>query len=176
MTEPTRLPIKSEKAPSTPAVRDWTAFDRLRADVDRLFDQLSSVSPWRWPGHLTIPSLVSAMSADGKTLLPSVDLVEHAGDYQLVAELPGLDEKTVEVKLVNGSLVIKGEKTTQRDEVEGDYHVSERRFGSYERAFTLPEGVDPAKIVATVAKGILTVTLPKTDEARKETKIPVRAA
>ncbi|GGH20118.1 molecular chaperone Hsp20 [Alsobacter metallidurans] len=174
MTEPTKLPVKAEKS-AISGRRDWTAFERLRADVDRLFDQMGAGALWRWPEHLLQPSLSSTMSKV-KGVLPAVDLIEHAANYQIVAELPGLDEKSVEVRLVNGSIVISGEKHVEKDETQGDYHVSERRFGSFERSFPLPDGVDASKIEATFSRGVLTVVLPKTAEAQKETKIVVKAA
>jgi HSP20 family protein len=73
-------------------------------------------------------------------------------------------------------LVIKGEKQEEREEEANCYYLSERRYGSFERAFRLPEGVDSDKIEASFKKGVLTVTLPKTAEAKKETKISVKAA
>jgi HSP20 family protein len=74
-------------------------------------------------------------------------------------------------------LTIKGEKQEQKEEKKKDYFLSERRYGSFERSFRLPDGVDANKIAATIKKGVLTVTLPKTAEAQKpEKKIEVKAA
>jgi HSP20 family protein len=91
-------------------------------------------------------------------------------------ELPGLDEKDVEVKLANGSLTVKGEKKEDKEEREKDYYFSERRYGSFVRSFPLPEGVNADKIEASFAKGVLTIKLPKTAEAQAEKKIAVKAA
>jgi HSP20 family protein len=105
-----------------------------------------------------------------------VDLVEKADRYEITAELPGMDEKNIEVKLSNEMLVIKGEKREEKEEKEANYYMSERRYGSFQRAFRLPQGVNADKIEASFKNGVLTVALPKTEEAKKETKIHVKAA
>jgi HSP20 family protein len=176
MTEPTKLPVKTEKVGDLTGRRDWAVFDRLRTDVDRLLEQFGAGLPWRLPGRLALPEMGAEWRAFTSPLTPAVDIVEQPNAFEITAELPGMDDKDIEVKVVNGALVIKGEKRTEKEKSEGDVRVSERRFGSYERSFMLPDGVDPAKIEATFAKGVLTVTMPKTAEASKETKIPVKAA
>jgi len=89
---------------------------------------------------------------------PAVDIAEEFNAYEVTAELPGVDEKDIEVKLVDGNLVIKGEKQERRKK---DYYLRERHFGSFERYFVLPEDADTSKIEASFEKGVLTVTLPK---------------
>ena len=86
---------------------------------------------------------------------------------EISAELPGIDEKNVEVKVADDILTIKGEKQEEKEEKTKDYHLSERSFGSFQRAFQVPSGVDTDKIDAKFSKGILTVTLPKSTEAQK---------
>ncbi|RWE57865.1 MAG: Hsp20/alpha crystallin family protein [Mesorhizobium sp.] len=106
-----------------------------------------------------------------------MDLVEKTNEYEITAELPGIDEKNVDIKLANNVLTIKGEKKEEKEEKEKDYYLSERRYGSFQRSFRLPEGVNADKIDASFTKGILTVKLPKTAEAQKaEKKITVKAA
>jgi HSP20 family protein len=79
--------------------------------------------------------------------------------------------------VVNGSLIIKGEKHEEKEEKKKDYYLQERHFGSFERRFAMPEGVDADKIEASFKKGLLTVTLPKKPEAQKpEKKIEVKAS
>jgi HSP20 family protein len=108
---------------------------------------------------------------------PAVDITESDKAYEISAELPGLDEKNVEVKVVNDNLLIKGEKQEEKEEKKKDYYLHERQFGSFERCFEVPEGVDADKIEASFKKGVLTVTLPKKPEAQKpEKKIEVKAA
>jgi len=87
-----------------------------------------------------------------------------------------MDGKNIEVKLVNGGLTIKGEKREEKEEKK-DYYLHERHFGSFERCFAVPEGVETDKIEASFKKGVLTVTLPKKPEAQKpEKKIEIKAA
>jgi HSP20 family protein len=98
-------------------------------------------------------------------------------DRVITAELPGIDQKNVEVNVANGAITIKGEKKEETEEKKKDYYVSERRYGSFERYFGLPDGVDADKIEATFKNGVLKVTLPKTAEAQQAAKkIEVKAA
>jgi HSP20 family protein len=106
-----------------------------------------------------------------------VDLFERNGGYELLAELPGLTEKQIEVKLANGIVTIKGEKSSERVEDQDDYHLRERSFGSFQRSFRVPANVDADKIEAKFDKGVLKVSLPKTAAAiQEERKIDVKTA
>ena len=88
-----------------------------------------------------------------------------------------MDEKNIEVKVANGNLTIKGEKQEEKEEKKKDYYLQERKFGSFERSFSIPEGVDTDKIEAAFKNGVLNVTLPKKPEAQKPAKnIEVKAA
>ena len=102
--------------------------------------------------------------------MPAVDVAETDKAYEITAELPGLDEKNVEVKLANGVLSIKGEKQEEKEEKEKDYYRRERSFGSFERSFQVPDDVEENKIEASFKNGVLSVTLPKSAEARKQAK------
>jgi len=108
---------------------------------------------------------------------PAVDVVESDKAYEITAELPGMDEKNIEVKVANDVLTIKGERQEEKEEKKKDYYLRERSFGSFERSFGLPEGVDADKIEASFKKGVLTLTLPKKLEAQKSAKkIDVKSA
>jgi HSP20 family protein len=108
---------------------------------------------------------------------PVVDFAETEKGYEVTAELPGMNEKNIEVKFADGVLTIKGEKQEEKEEKKKDYYMSERSFGSFHRALQLPNGIDPEKIEASFTNGVLKVTLPKSTEAQKaEKKIPVKAA
>jgi HSP20 family protein len=108
---------------------------------------------------------------------PAVDIAEGEKAYEITAELPGMDEKNIEVKVADGMLTIKGEKQEEKEEKKKDFYLHERHFGSFERSFATPAGVDPDKIEASFKKGVLTVTLPKKLEAQKPAKkIEVKAA
>jgi len=171
----TKLPVKIEKT-SAPTLQAWRPFENLRREIDRLFDDWDGGflrSPFRRslfeaPFWRTEPTWPSA---------PVVDIAETEKGYEITAELPGMDEKNIEVKFADGVLSIKGEKREEKEERKKDYYLSERSFGSFQRAFQVPEGVDSNKIEATFTKGVLTVTLPKSAEAQKaEKKIAVKAA
>jgi HSP20 family protein len=108
---------------------------------------------------------------------PAVDITESNKAFELTADLPGLNEKNIEVKIANGGLTIMGEKKDEKEEKGKDYHLSERHFGSFQRHFRLPETVDVEKIEATFKNGVLHVTLPKKPEAQKsEKKIEVKSS
>jgi HSP20 family protein len=108
---------------------------------------------------------------------PAFDIVEHDEAYEVSADLPRIDEKNVDVKIVDGNLTIKGETQEETEEKKKDYHLRERYFGAFERSFRIPEGVDADKIEASFKNGVLTVTLPKKAEARKPAKkIDVKSA
>jgi HSP20 family protein len=103
--------------------------------------------------------------------------VESEKAYEIIAELPGMDEKNIEVKMADGVLTIKGEKREEKEEKQKDYYLQERSFGSFERSFEVPETVETDKIEASFKKGVLTLTLPKKAEAQKPAKkIEVKTA
>ena len=161
----TKLPVKKEPAAPSPysGFFDWHPFDALRRQIDRVFEEF----PLR--KSVTEFEPFERFLAGGPAT-PPVDLVEKDKAYEITAELPGLDDKNVEIKLSNGVLTISGEKKEEKEEKEEGYYFSERRYGSFKRAFRLPEGVDADKIEASFDKGVLTIRLPKTPEAQKAEK------
>lgn len=174
----TKVPVRTqEKSSEPPALQAWWPAESLRREIDRLFDDFGREF-WRAPfrrSGFDIEPLWRRESILGA--VPAVDIAEKANAYEVVAELPGLDEKNIEVKVADGSLTIKGEKQEERKEEKKDYFLHERHFGSFERSFRVPEGVDTDKIEAQFKKGVLTVTLPKKPEAQKlAKKIEVKAA
>jgi HSP20 family protein len=98
------------------------------------------------------------------------DIVEHEHGYRLTAELPGIDEKDISVTFADGTLTIKGEKQEQKADKQKDYYLSERRYGSFQRSFRVPQGVDPDRIEASFKHGVLTVNLPKSVQAQTAEK------
>lgn len=173
----TKLPIETGKKPATTAEEHWSPFESLHREIDRLFDNFHPFGWRRAPRHSLLDLNMDWPSATAWQIAPAMDLVEKNGAYEISAELPGLDEKNIEIKLANGTLTIKGEKTEEKEEKDKEYYLSERRFGSFNRSFRVPEGVNTDKIDARFVNGVLTVTLPKSAEARKnEKKINVKAA
>jgi HSP20 family protein len=108
--------------------------------------------------------------------MPAIDVTENDKEFRITAELPGMEAQNVDVSLSGDTLTIKGEKRQEKEEKEENYYLCERSFGSFQRSFSLPDGVDRDKISSALTKGVLTVTLPKTAEARKQAKkIEVKA-
>ena len=104
--------------------------------------------------------------------MPTVDISETENNFEIRAELPGVAEGDVNVSVTDNRLTVKGEKR-QDAETEGkNYHRVERRYGSFQRSFTLPRNVETSNIKAGFADGVLTLTIPKAEEA-KPTEIPV---
>jgi HSP20 family protein len=102
--------------------------------------------------------------------MPAMDLVERNDAFEMTAELPGLDEKNIEVNVANGVLTVKGQKEEDKVEKKEDFHLRERRFGSFSRSVRVPETVDTDLIEASFKNGVLKVTLPKKPEAQKPVK------
>lgn len=134
----------------------------LRHEVDRLFDSVMG-DPWGWFGQS------SGMSA----VFPSIDVSESGNELMVRAELPGVKAADLDVSLADNALVLAGEKKEQHERKEGNYYHSERRFGSFRREVPLPCAVDPDKVDATFADGVLTVRLQKSPEAQAR-KIEVK--
>ena len=159
---------KAAERPS--AVEPWRPLDNLRKEVDRLFETFDQ-GIGRFPFPRAADIMQPSWGAEAAwTVDPAVDIVEKDNAYELTAELSGLDEKDIDVKVANGRLTIKGEKQEDKEEKKKNYYLRERRFGSFERSFGIPGGVDANKIDASFKKGVLTVTLPKTQEAKKPAK------
>jgi HSP20 family protein len=105
--------------------------------------------------------------------IPACDVFEDQDAVKIVAEVPGVRPEDVKISLENNLLTIRGEKRQQAEEKTERVHRYERSYGSFERAFSLPTTVDPEKIAASYANGILTVTIPKAERARPR-EIPVK--
>jgi len=173
----TKVPVKTEaKAVAGAPVAAWAPFDTLRREIDRLFDTVSA-NPWGMPlARTSFPFDMPWARQMGWAVNPAVDISEKEKEFEISAELPGMSEKDIEVKVSNGNLMIKGEKKEEKEEHEKDYHLSERRYGSFVRSFAVPEGVEVDKIEAAFVNGVLKVKLPKSAQAKaSEKKIEVKA-
>jgi HSP20 family protein len=166
------VPVEVKKtAPAEFPVPDmWRSF---RGEMDRLFDRFGFPSlrrmfdiepPWR------------AASSFGFSA-PPIDMSEDDKAYKITAELPGLAAADVDLTVSGDMLILKGEKHQEKEEKHKNYYFSERAYGSFQRAFELPASVDRDKVSADFAKGVLTITLPKTAAAQKQAKkIEVKSA
>ena len=104
------------------------------------------------------------------SFVPQIDVVDTDKEIKISAELPGLDEKDIEISLTRDALTIKGEKREEKEEKGKDYYRSERSYGSFTRTIPLPVEIDAEKVGASFKKGVLTVKLPKTKQVINETK------
>lgn len=162
--------------PSSAARASWPV-ERLRRDIDRLFDEFGR-GTFGFPTRRSMFEMEPFGRAAWRwTAEPAVDITETDKAYEVTAELPGMDENGIEVKVANGGLTIRGEKQDEKQEKTKDYYLHERHFGSFGRCFRLPDGVDADKIEASFKNGVLTITLPKKGEAQEpEKQIEVEAA
>jgi HSP20 family protein len=98
---------------------------------------------------------------------PSVDIAENDREYLLKAELPDVRKQDIQLSVENGSLLLSGERRVEREEKGLTFHRTERAYGRFERAFSLPENADKEKITSEYKEGILTVHVPKNPRARR---------
>jgi len=151
-----------EKGELMPGRDMWEPFAGLRRDMERMFEDFSRDVGWGPP----------ALAGIGTA--PRLDVSETDTELKIEAELPGVDEKDVEVVLSEGRLTIKGEKRQEKEEKKKDYHLVERSYGSFARSIVLPFAADPDQVKASFAKGVLSVSVPKPPEVKaKEKKIPI---
>ena len=109
-----------------------------------------------------------------KNHFPKVDTTETKNEFLISAELPGMDDKDIDVTLDAGTLTIEGDKKIEKEDKQKEYYSMERSYGSFQRSFQVPESIEQNKIDASFAKGVLTIKLPKFPEAKKEIKkIPI---
>jgi HSP20 family protein len=131
------VPSRNRRPPSDPFA--------LLHEIDVLFDDFGRGFFHTRPGDL----------------VPRIDVPETDKAIEVTAEFPGLDKKDVQIEFSDDVLTIKGEKKFEKDEQEKNRRVMERRYGSFFRAIQLPSGIEPTKIEASIANGILTVKAPK---------------
>jgi len=162
----------AEQTPSNAVSRNPQAAVPAPSDhrdpFDRMFDSMMRgwMAPWRGAPRLDLA---------GFDFAPRVDTAETDAAYEVTAELPGVAEKDVKITIDGDVLCIAGEKKAEREEKRKDMVVSERSYGSFRRAFTLPDNVAPDKISAAFENGVLKVTLPKSAASpAKQREIPIK--
>ncbi len=152
-------PVRDVREPSLLRRDDLiSGFERR---IDNLFDQVFG------------PSLVTYMPETRGVFTPRIDIKETKKDFKVVSELPGLDQKDIDVSLHDGRLTISGEKREEKEDIEGDYYHVERSFGHFYRSITLPDTVDVDHVKSVYKNGVLMITLPKNEKAIGEKKIPI---
>jgi len=138
-----------------PTLRTWPGLGRLsdlRDEIDRLFE-----------------SPLSELTRGSQLLrdrTPALDVFEDKDNFVVKAELPGMKKEDIEVSLEDGSLLISGERKSETKHEDAEVYRSERFFGRFQRTVTLPTAVAADKVNAAYKDGVLTITLPKTEEAK----------
>ena len=153
------IPVGRDRGVAAPA----NPFVSLQREIDRLFDDFA-----RFPTFAAFGNVKAE-------LMPNMDVTETDKEIEITAELPGLEEKDVQVNVADNLLTIRGEKTAAKEEKDKNYRLIERSYGSFERTLELPDGVNADAIKASIAKGVLKVTVPKPAPAHSKT-INVKAA
>jgi HSP20 family protein len=141
------------------AIVRWEPFRDLLAtqkEFDRLFRE--AFSPMFGEGEIST-----------RTWAPAVDIYETADNIVLKAELPGVDPKDVEIRVEDNTLFLKGERKFEKEVKEENYHRVERSYGSFARSFSLPSSIAADKVTAEYKDGLLTLTMPKREEAKPKT-------
>ena len=103
-------------------------------------------------------------------MLPNIDVIEDDKAIKVIADLPGLEEKDITIEVSNGVFTLRGEKKTEKEEKSGDYYISERVQGYFNRVFQLPSFVDENNVEATLRNGVLKVIIPKAANAEEQKK------
>ena len=137
--------------------------------MDRLFDSFLG----------GMPSLTSLRQGFPSTqvITPTLDVKENEKEIVVKADLPGMDEKDINLTVHNGVLSLRGEKKSEHTDERDNYHVMERSYGSFQRSIRLPDTVDEDKAEARFDKGVLTITLPKRPESvSAQKKIQIKGA
>ncbi len=142
-------------------------FYSLQNQMNSLFDDFFS-------GFDVAPR---SMAGGVGAFVPSVDVKESDKDFTIYAELPGMDEKDIEVSVTSDSVTIKGEKKEEKEDKRKNYYFMERSYGSFNRTIPLAAQTDASNARASFKNGLLNITIPKTQSARaKGTKIPIKSS
>lgn len=139
------------------AISRWVPADMARNRFNRIFDDAF--------GDLFSP-VVRGEEVSNRNWLPAVDVAETADGLTLYAELPGLSREDVDITLENNVLTVRGERKFEKDAKEENFHRIERAYGTFSRSFTLPNNVKNDGVEATFKDGVLTVRIPKAEEAK----------
>ena len=144
------------------------------------------LTPWRRSGELRpywrdMDDLMTRFFRDMPMMregawdwVPTVDVTETDGNVMVKAELPGMDPKDIDIDITGDVLTLKGEKKSEEEKKDERYYFRERHYGSFQRTFQLPAGVDNDKVDANFKNGVLTVRIPKSEES-KQKKIEIKA-
>jgi HSP20 family protein len=141
-------------------------FMSLHRQMNRLFDDVLRESTGQMPSS-------QGQGGEGGMLMPHMDVSETDKELKVCAELPGVSEKDVDVRLEDDVLVIRAEKKFERKDEKENYHFMERSYGTFQRALRLPGPVEPEQVQASFENGVLTVTVPKTEQQERSRRIQI---
>ena len=151
---------QENRMPAMMREEERSPFMQFRREVDRLFD-----------GFFSAPAFSGGWSrAMG---WPSLEVSDTDHEVRVTAELPGMNEKDVDLTVQDGMLAIRGEKKSESE--DRDRGWSERYYGRFERRIALPDGADDSRCEATFRDGVLTVRIPKSESAARSRRIPINA-
>lgn len=138
----------------------FAPFGELQREINEAFEDV-------WKDFDLMPFKGARRLAD---VVPTTDVTETDAEIVVTVELPGIDEKDVDVTVSEDRLTIKGEKKAEKEEKEKNYYMMERTYGAFQRSIVLPDEADSDKANATFENGVLTVTIPKTEKAKEAVK------
>ena len=138
------------------------------SEMNRMFDEVFGNLARRPGGHQRAQQLTE--------WAPAIDVVTKDGDLVVRAELPGVKQEDVDITLQNNVLTLSGERKAEQEEERGGYYVRERRYGSFSRSLTLPEGVDEGKVHARYENGVLEVTVEGAAAVREPKRIQIEGS
>lgn len=148
--------------------------------TSRMLDRFrGTVAPWMMPWDMqeefnrAWPELNGGHGWGEGEYAPSMDVRETPEAFVIEADIPGMDKKDVQIEVNDNVVTVKGERHSERDQNDKDYHFTERRFGSFRRSVAIPGGFVNENVSAKFENGVLTITLPKQEE-KKPRKIDVR--
>jgi HSP20 family protein len=143
-------PVKSGNGGNV--ARRANPFSVLQSEIDRVFDNFI---PWRG-------------SFEPMAFTPSMEVTETDKSIEITTELPGLDDKDIDISIANDILTIRGEKRAEKEEKKRNYRLVERSYGAFERSLALPPGIRAEAIKASMNKGVLKLVLPKPAAAQAQ--------
>jgi len=163
------LAIWNRKNNEVDKTSDSRSLRSFSSEIDRLFDNFFN-DFGRFPSTFFGKDRFGSFS-------PKIDISENGDSIEIAAELPGLDEKDIQISLKDDVLTIKGEKKHEEEKKEKEYYRVERSFGSFERSIRVPQEINADKIKASFKKGVLNISLPKSEKAKEKARqIEVTAA
>jgi HSP20 family protein len=156
MNEQSTLPAEQRRTENAALA----PFSRLRDEIDRFFDDFQFGLPAR--SIFAFPPRAA--------VIPAMELAETEGGYELSVELPGIEEKDIDIEFADGILTISGEKREESEKKQNGYLMGERRYGSFRRQLTLPVDADPDTIEAKFTHGVLKLAMKKDQAAASRTR------